>query len=204
MKIDPFDHHPEIINGLADSPFNAEEWAEIPNGPIDDEYIDFDNYDPDQTVLHRVKLYKAHALAMVPHRATKQAAAWDLYSVDEGVLYHGETKVFSTGWVMQPPPGYHIKLWARSGLGRKYGVGLPHGTGIVDRDYCGPEDVVKLILRRCTSTDFTGVSKEPLVIKAGDRVAQMTVERTSVIDFDIIDTPPSITSRGGFGGTGIR
>jgi dUTP pyrophosphatase len=157
-----------------------------------------------QSRVHPVQVWRAHADAKLPYKATLDSAGYDLYSIDEGTLYWGETKTFSTGLIMRPPPGYHIRVYGRSGWGRKFGIGIPHGLGIVDRDYCGPNDIVQVVLRRCSASNIQPDAKGPLVIHKGDRIAQMTIEKTNDIEFDIIEHPPAATSRGGFGSSGYK
>lgn len=153
---------------------------------------------------YKIKVFKTHKDAKLPYRASSEAAAYDIYSVDEGTLYPGETKHFSSGLIVQPPPGYHIKIWGRSGWGRKYGVGIPHGMGLIDRDYAGPGDTIGVVLHRACMNGYDKSYQEPLKINVGDRIAQMTIEKTEWFDFIEVNEPPNASARGGFGSTGIK
>src|SRR3990167_5959310 len=124
--------------------------------------------------LVTVKVYKADLLAKLPYRASEEAAGWDLYSVEDKEIWPGGQISISTGLVIQPLIGYHIKIYARSGWGNAYGIGIPHGVGIIDRDFSGPEDIIKVILTRSVNTDNDRV----LYIKKGDRIAQMIIEKS--------------------------
>jgi dUTP pyrophosphatase len=152
------------------------------------------------------QVFRVHENAKLPFRATQESAAYDLYSIEADKLYPGETKVFSTGLIVKPPAGYHIKVWGRSGWGLKFGVGIPHGMGLVDRDYCGPDDIMKVVLHRACTNGYNKEYQKPLEINIGDRIAQMTIEKTHTFDYSMceIDSPPSNKSRGGFGSSGVK
>lgn len=153
----------------------------------------------------QLQIFRAHPAAKLPTKGTPESAAWDLYTVEAGELYAEDTKGFSTGLIMRPPEGYHIKVWGRSGWGLRYGIGIPHGMGLVDRDFCGPDDVMKVVLHRSCGNGSTHKEHfKPLPIEVGDRIAQMTIEKTNIFDFVEIKQPPRQESRGGFGSTGVK
>ncbi len=153
----------------------------------------------------KIDIFLAHPDAKLPMRASAEAAGWDLYSIDAGELWPEDTKTFSTGLIIRPPEGYHIKVYGRSGWGLKYGVGIPHGVGVCDRDFCGPDDIYKVILHRtCGAGRGSRDHAKALVIEKGDRIAQMVLEKTNEIEFNILDHPPSEISRGGWGHSGVK
>jgi dUTP pyrophosphatase len=151
-----------------------------------------------------IEIFRAHKDAKLPAKGTPDSAAWDLYSIDAGEIYPGETKIFSTGLILRPPAGYHIKVWGRSGFGMKYGVGIPHGVGTVDYDFAGPDDVMRVVLHRTCSATIHKEFYDPLKIEVGERIAQMTVEKTNIFTFKELDHPPKELSRGGWGSTGRK
>jgi dUTP pyrophosphatase len=82
---------------------------------------------------------------------------------------------------------------ARSSTPLKRGLVVPNGVGVVDSDYRGPTDEIKIQIMNVTS--------EPVEIKIGDRLAQgivMPFVRVELEDGDGATAP----SRGGFGSTG--
>lgn len=156
-------------------------------------------------LLSIIKIYRADPKAKIPSKGTPESAAWDLYSIEEAEIYPGDTKSLSTGLIISPPAGYHIKVWGRSGFGLKYSVGIPHGVGVVDADFCGPDDVMRVILHRtCAAGISNREHNKPLKIEIGDRIAQMTIEKTNECSFLEINEPPRNYSRGGFGSTGRK
>ena len=67
------------------------------------------------------------------------------------------------------------------------------GIGVIDNDYCGPEDEVKIQVRN--------FRKESVVIRRGDKIAQGLFMKTDRLDFEEVDEIKA-DSRGGFGSTG--
>ena len=67
---------------------------------------------------------------------------------------------------MSVPLGYELQFRPRSGLALKHGVTLPNTPATIDSDYRGE---VKVIL--------INLSNEPQVLSAGDRIAQMVINK---------------------------
>ncbi len=155
-------------------------------------------------VPQAIEIFRTDSKAKLPTKGTPDSAAWDLYSIEAGEIYPGETKIFSTGLIIRPPAGYHTLIWARSGFGKNYGVGIPHGVGIVDYDFAGPDDIMRVVLHRTCSAGYQRNFYNPLKIDVGDRIAQMTFEKTNTFEFKELDHPPKELSRGGFGSTGCK
>ena len=98
-----------------------------------------------------------------------------------------------TGLVIETPPGYALILASRSSAPKKFGITPPHGIGVVDSDYCGPTDEIRILVRNFTDTE--------VVIEPEQRIAQglfMPVVQAQFVQTDLSDND----SRGGFGSTG--
>ena len=142
-----------------------------------------------------VKVKKLKENAVVPKRATAGSAGADLYAcIDEPV-------VIGPSQLVKIPTGIAIELqradlgaflFARSGLGVKYGITLSNGVGVVDSDYRG-----EICVGLCN------VSDKPYTIQPGERVAQMVIMPVLLADFIEADEL-SDTQRGagGFGSSG--
>ena len=52
-----------------------------------------------------------------------------------------------TGLVVHVPEGYFFGIFARSSTPLKRGLMVANGVGIVDSDYCGPGDEIKVMSR---------------------------------------------------------
>ena len=96
-----------------------------------------------------------------------------------------------TGIAIGLPKGTYGRLAARSGMANKHGIAV--GGGVIDADYTGE---VRVILRNHSTTDYK--------FKAGDRIAQLIVERIQTNGSMVVDELVE-TERGtqGFGSTDL-
>ena len=129
----------------------------------------------------------------LPAYATAGAAAFDLAAAaDVDVPPHGIALV-PTGLVVEVPPGHFLAILARSSTPLKRGLMVANGVGVVDADYCGPADEVKV--------QVINVTTSPVRVAAGDRIAQGMV--LAAPRLDLVEQPlADRASRGGFGSTG--
>ena len=97
-----------------------------------------------------------------------------------------------TGLRMQIPPGFEVQVRARSGAALRDGLSLVNGVGTIDADYRGPLGVIAINL-----------SDQPLVIRHGDRIAQIVVAPVVQARFIASDSlDETARGSGGFGSTG--
>jgi len=120
------------------------------------------------------------------------AAAFDLAAADDVEIGPGEIKLVGTGLVVAVPDGHFLAIFARSSTPLKRGLMVANGVGVLDSDYCGPDDELKIQLLNVTT--------EPVSVKAGERLAQGMVLQAPRVEF--IDGEATAPSRGGFGSTG--
>lgn len=139
-----------------------------------------------------VPILRLHHAAQQPHYATAGASGFDLCTAEAAEIPPGEIALVGTGLVVATPPGWCLLVCLRSSTPRKFGVIQPHAVGIVDEDYRGPEDELRLQLLNFTPTHTH--------IPAGSRIAQGVFVRTDRAEWSPHD--PDGTSRGGFGSTG--
>ena len=140
-----------------------------------------------------VDIFRKHPDALLPEYKSAGACAFDLAPIEDAVIEPGQIVRLKTGLVICVPEGYTLLIAARSSLPKKFGLCIPQGFGIVDQDFCGPDDELLLQL--------LNFSKESVTIKAGDRLAQGMFVPIMKCDFTEVKdlTAPS---RGGFGSTG--
>lgn len=127
-----------------------------------------------------------------PKTATSGSAGIDLYN-------NGEDEIISSsGYVtvqtkisVEIPDGYVGLVFVRSGIGFR-GLDLINSCGVIDSDYRG-----EIGLR------FINHSQEPILLKRGDRVAQLVIVPYLQSEIELVDNL-STTERGqnGFGSTG--
>ena len=131
----------------------------------------------------------------LPSYETAGAAGADLRADLGGAditLAPMERRLIPTGLRMQIPPGFEVQVRARSGAALRDGLSLVNGVGTIDADYRGPVGVIAINL-----------SDVPLLIRHGDRIAQIIV---APVVQAIFTSTQSVTETergsGGFGSTG--
>ena len=141
----------------------------------------------------KLKIKKLKNEAVIPSYQTKEAAGFDLHSIEDIVLNPGERKLIATGLAFEIEYGYEVQIRPRSGLAFKHGITVLNTPGTIDSDYRGE---IKVLL--------INHSNEKFEIKKGDRIAQAVV--APVIQAKIVEVDElSDTARGesGFGSTGV-
>ena len=129
-----------------------------------------------------------------PRYQTEHAAGFDLAAdLDTPVtLAPRERAAIATGLVLEIPTGFEGQVRARSGRALAEGLALVNAPGTIDADYRGE---IKIIL--------INLGEDPIVIKPGDRIAQMViapVARAELIEVESL--AESSRGAGGFGHTG--
>jgi dUTP pyrophosphatase len=145
----------------------------------------------------RVKIKKSFGNEDIPLPAymSPNASGMDLHAAvkDETVLNPGEIKLISTGISVAIPPGFEAQIRPRSGLALKHGVGILNTPGTIDADYRGEVGIILINL-----------GKSPLVVKRGDRIAQMIINKVYQAHLELSsDLSPTERNEGGFGHTGL-
>jgi dUTP pyrophosphatase len=154
----------------------------------------------------KAKIYKCHPDAIIPETQSSEAVGFDLHAIEDFTLRPGDRKVVGTGLVVQPPPGYHTEILLRSGMAYKYNIMLINGVGLIDRDYSGPTDELKIMLYAAPLVyeDFNNLrfyQRQSFSFKKGDRIAQLVFRKTESFELEEVSEAPA-TARGGFGSTG--
>ena len=130
----------------------------------------------------------------LPEYQTAGAAGFDLAaSADVDVPPHAIALV-PTGLVIRVPDGHFLGIFARSSTPLKRGLMVANGVGVIDEDYCGPADEVKIQV-----LNFTAAAVR---VRKGDRIAQGLFIPVARADWRESDTDLREGSRGGFGATG--
>jgi dUTP pyrophosphatase len=127
-----------------------------------------------------------------PTYATDDSVGFDISTAETVEIDAGAVATVRTGLVIATPPGWSLFVSLRSSTPNKYGVIQPHGVGIVDQDYCGPQDEIHL-----QPMNVSGLSA---VIPAGSRIAQGIFVRVTQTEWTRC-YEPGAESRGGFGST---
>jgi len=131
----------------------------------------------------------------LPRYMSPNAAGMDICAAvkEDTTLDPGEIKLIPTGITIALPPGFEAQIRPRSGLAIKHGISIPNTPGTIDADYRGE---VRIIL--------INLGKMPFIVKRGDRIAQMIINKVYQAHLEL-STELSSTERdeGGFGHTGV-
>tara|TARA_Y100000004_G_scaffold197368_1_gene271530 strand:+ start:4188 stop:4661 length:474 start_codon:yes stop_codon:yes gene_type:complete len=138
-----------------------------------------------------IKIKKLFPKAKLPERAHDSDAGYDLFSTEDNYLKPLERKVIKTGIGVKIPEGYYGRIAPRSGLAVKQGIDVL--AGVIDSGYTGEVGVVLINL-----------SREPVHIMEGAKIAQLIIEKCHSIEWEEVDDL-SQTERGdgGYGSSDL-
>lgn len=153
-----------------------------------------------------VKFVKLNNLAVVPSRQKTGDAGYDLYATESIRIKPMSRALVSTGLSIEVPQGYYARIAPRSGLAVKNGIDVL--AGVVDSSYRGE---VKVVLMNLNIDLASMMGLTPSIagsvfdfnIKAGDRIAQLIIEKYHAVDWQEVTQLSSSDRTGGFGSTGV-
>lgn len=132
----------------------------------------------------------------LPRYETTAAAGMDLRAAvtEPQTLQPGDFAAIPTGICVALPVGFEAQVRPRSGLARKFGIGMVNSPGTIDADYRG--EIHVLLINH---------GKAPFPIERGDRIAQLVVAPVAAVQWQAVESLDA-TARGdgGFGHTGSQ
>jgi dUTP pyrophosphatase len=132
----------------------------------------------------------------LPNYETHASAGMDLRAnlSDPVTLEPLERKIVLTGLFLELPLGYEAQVRPRSGLAAKHGITVLNTPGTIDADYRGEIGVI-----------LVNLSKDPYVIKDGERIAQMVISKHEQASWtEVPELSETSRGEGGFGSTGTQ
>jgi dUTP pyrophosphatase len=141
----------------------------------------------------QVRINVLNEKAVLPEYGTGLSAGFDLASIEDIFLEPDEANVFRTGLIIQAPKDHMLLVAPRSSTFRKWGVSLGNTVGIVDEDFCGPDDEMRLYVHNPGAM--------AVQIPKGTRIAQGIFVPVTRATFRVVEGPLAKT-RGGWGSTG--
>jgi len=141
-----------------------------------------------------LKIKRLQAGVGLPEPATAGAAGFDLAAAADIEIPPHTIRLVGTGLVIGVPNGYFLGIFARSSTPMKRGLMVANGVGVIDSDYCGPADEIKIQLLNFTDA--------PVKVAKGDRLAQGIVLPCPKVEWEEVDEI-QVPTRGGFGSTGM-
>ena len=132
----------------------------------------------------------------LPEYQTPGAAGFDLSASGDVEVPPGQIALVPTGLVIEVPAGHVLGIFARSSTPLKRGLMVANGVGLIDQDYCGATDEIKVQV-----LNFTPAAVQ---IRKGDRIAQGLFLPVALAEWREASGDLRGGSRGGFGATGER
>ena len=132
----------------------------------------------------------------LPQYESPQAAGCDVLcnAKYDTEIPPGGTALIPTGLFVEVPVGYEIQVRPRSGLALKKSVTVLNSPGTIDADYRGEIGVILIN----HGTEF-------FVVKTGDRIAQLVLNKVEQIEWSPATTlTGSHRGANGFGSTGNK
>jgi len=141
----------------------------------------------------RLKIKRLSTAVGLPEPATANAAGFDLAAAADIDIPARSIRLVGTGLVIAVPDGYFLGIFARSSTPLKRGLMVANGVGVIDADYCGPDDEIKI--------QVLNITDAPVKVTRGDRLAQGIVLPCPRIEWEEV-SDMTVPTRGGFGSTG--
>jgi dUTP pyrophosphatase len=149
---------------------------------------------PVEEIRIQIKRLRPSSTAIpLPVYMTEGSAGMDLCAdlESEVRLASMERMLVPTGLAIALPQGFEGQIRPRSGLALREGLTLINSPGTIDSDYRGEIQLIAVNL-----------GKEPVVIRPGQRIAQLVVQRVIRTHWqEVGELPPSGRQDGGFGHT---
>lgn len=142
----------------------------------------------------RVAIKRIDPLLPLPQYQSDGSVAFDVSSRIDMIIPPKSIGRIPTNLIIQTPNEYALILTARSSTPQKKGLLVPHGIGIIDQDYCGPQD--EILLQVYNFTD------EHVSVLRGERIGQATFVRIDRAQWHEVDQIEK-ANRSGFGSTDI-
>lgn len=141
-----------------------------------------------------LKVKRVHPLAKIPVYSTEGAAGFDLFALEEVILYPGEWKTIRLGIAFEIPAGWQIEIRPRSGLSFNTGILAKNTVGTIDADYRGEV---------CFCALNISTLPVPIRVSQGDRVCQGVLMPAFKARFiEATRLTKTVRNESGFGSTG--
>lgn len=140
-----------------------------------------------------IDIYRIDKDLPLPKYESNGAFAFDFIVRERRDIPPMQIDLIPANVIVKCPKDMALLVLPRSSLARKKGLLVPNSPGLIDADYCGSTDEIKI--------QVLNFRDKPVVIERGDRIAQGLFVKTENIQFHEVDSPSDV-SRGGFGSTG--
>jgi dUTP pyrophosphatase len=140
----------------------------------------------------KVRIKRIDKTLPLPVYETEGAVGFDIVSRTETTIEAKSVGRIPGNLVVEVPKGYALIVASRSSTPKKKSLSTPHGIGVIDQDYNGPED--ELLVQVYNFSDA------PVEVKRGEKIAQGIFVRVDSAQWEESELLGTKT-RGGFGST---
>ena len=126
-----------------------------------------------------LKVKRHSATAKLPTRATCGSAGYDLYAAYPTIIPANGNAMIASELSLSLPVGYYGRIAPRSGLSSKHSLDV--GAGVIDPDFTGK---VFVLMFNHGHLDYA--------VSAGDRVAQLLLERYITPEVEEVELLPTV------------
>ena len=141
----------------------------------------------------KVKITRIDKALPLPKYETLGSVGFDFVAREDTEIQPHAVALVPGNVIVEVPLGYMLLVSLRSSTPRKKGLLKPHGIGVIDHDYCGPRDEIKIQVYNFTD--------KPVTVLRGEKIAQGIFVRVDKCEFEEVSQIKE-ESRGGFGSTG--
>ena len=128
----------------------------------------------------------------LPVYATAGSVGFDLLCREDTEILPRQIELIPGNVIVQIPAGYFLLLTLRSSTPRRKSLLIPNGVGIIDQDYNGAGDELKV--------QVLNFREEAVLVKKGERIAQGLFLPVMRVEWEEVEVVGK--GRGGFGSTG--
>lgn len=141
----------------------------------------------------KVQIYRIDKTLPLPKYETPGSFGFDFVARETTEIEPRTVGMIPSNCIVKCPDHGALLILPRSSTYRKKGLVFPHSIGLIDQDYCGPEDEIMI--------QVFNPGDETIHVERGERIAQGLFVQSPKIEFEEIEEIQD-SSRGGFGSTG--
>lgn len=130
-----------------------------------------------------------------PNYQTRGSVAFDLYSRENISIKPRQIQLVPANLIIKVPKNYALIIASRSSTPIRKNLFVANGIGIIDEDYYGDDDEIKI--------EFYNFSNKIVKIARGERIAQALLVKIERPKLKLKDFTKK-NSRGGFGSTSAQ
>lgn len=142
----------------------------------------------------KIKIKRIDKSLPLPVYETNGAVGFDIIAREDIEIPSKGLAMIPSNLIVEVPETHMLVIASRSSTPYKKGLMPPHGFGIIDHDYCGPEDEIRVLVHN--------FKDETVKVARGEKIAQGVFVKIDKFEWEEQGDISAKNSRGGFGSTG--